>query len=528
MMTDDHDEDSSSSSAVLRGNRETLLLVEKDECSSPTKVADFPPGSRLSEAVSAFQARAGRLDALAEGEQHKIGLKEQRSPALASTATAESGNDAADEQEDGGHDSSRSEGDDEQADPIRKAPKFDLLDDAETRNTHGPSIGSPAEDAVVRTSISPSSTTSLACPSTSSAPPPRRPKISAKHLMRASLKPPSPCPDLDLDSEVEDGSSNSASDSEKESDIDAAAVDGKTHYQAGNWAKAADCWARTLRSVAYVNGRDAFKNAPEKQDEMAMIEATTHLNLAQCYLKLEEFTKSVEECDKVLKARFPKFLEVDLGAGKPSARSDSRKITRTPNISSSSKNLASTSTERLLPKDDQDEEGTENADSSGKKEDEADAPPDPQLVKVLYRKALALKSRGRLSDLHAAASVLNNQLIPLDPNNLAARTLRAEVLQRKKKADKEEKELSKKMLLSAEIVTDKASNASWWEATMRDEETGERVSGLQQLRKNWGKCQKSCHGVWEKLRFIWIPRLRHLRDVELVWEFNETCCKKRR
>eukprot|EP00743_Colponemidia_sp_Colp-15_P000545 GILK01000612.1.p1 GENE.GILK01000612.1~~GILK01000612.1.p1 ORF type:complete len:487 (-),score=107.14 GILK01000612.1:186-1595(-) len=75
----------------------------------------------------------------------------------------------------------------------------------------------------------------------------------------------------------------------------AAKEEGNTLFKAGNFTRAADKYNEAVDFVDFVEG-DA-----EEKKAISSLKLSSHLNLASCYLKTENFTQAVDNCTKALK-----------------------------------------------------------------------------------------------------------------------------------------------------------------------------------------------------------------------------------
>ncbi|CAD7927214.1 unnamed protein product [Amoebophrya sp. A120] len=324
-------------------------------------------------------------------------------------------------------------------------------------------------------------------------------------------------------------------------------VDGKEWYVRGDFAKAVECWERSLQSIAYVRSKAGY--AGNKLEELSNLEHATRLNLAQCYLKTKVFAKAVEECDKVLESRFPDYRTAAVRAGKLFQEAAAQEQNRRSgsNICSTSSKLQSDERQRSyveLPSsclktiageadhDENMEKENGDKDSAALEENTGRSTSDfgsghnafdeqvdqdqekihPFLIKALYRKALALKESAAKDDLPRALEVLHT-LLQFEPANKAALVLHRDTVRLKKEAARAEKSVSQKMFQS-EIVTDEASNRSWRDHN--DVLSGQNV--LQKLQQRVRLIRSLTEETFEKLCKIWAPR----------WEKLEKKCASRR
>lgn len=75
---------------------------------------------------------------------------------------------------------------------------------------------------------------------------------------------------------------------------------GKNEYNKGNYKDAIKSWQASMRSVKYINEKGLYKDKPEQMAEVNAMELKLHINMAQGYLKMEEWNQAVESATKAL------------------------------------------------------------------------------------------------------------------------------------------------------------------------------------------------------------------------------------
>ncbi|KAF4685735.1 hypothetical protein FOZ60_006195 [Perkinsus olseni] len=76
---------------------------------------------------------------------------------------------------------------------------------------------------------------------------------------------------------------------------------GKDLYAAGDYEGALKAWEMTLKSIGYINSKDAYAQDSSKQSEIDEIANRAELNAAQACLRLRRWDDAVRHCDNVLK-----------------------------------------------------------------------------------------------------------------------------------------------------------------------------------------------------------------------------------
>jgi len=75
---------------------------------------------------------------------------------------------------------------------------------------------------------------------------------------------------------------------------------GMKAYQAGDWAKAVEHWSMARGSLKYVVDRDLLKDDPEALAKVKEDHYKMHLNLAQGFIKTEEWRQCIEYAGRAL------------------------------------------------------------------------------------------------------------------------------------------------------------------------------------------------------------------------------------
>ncbi|KAF4672780.1 hypothetical protein FOL47_011358, partial [Perkinsus chesapeaki] len=86
-----------------------------------------------------------------------------------------------------------------------------------------------------------------------------------------------------------------------ENSTDTTAPDkGKELYAAGDYEGALKAWELTLKSIGYINSKNAYAEDTKKQTEVDEIAIRADLNAAQACLRLRRWDDAVRHCDNVL------------------------------------------------------------------------------------------------------------------------------------------------------------------------------------------------------------------------------------
>lgn len=75
---------------------------------------------------------------------------------------------------------------------------------------------------------------------------------------------------------------------------------GNVEYQQGNYDAAVKAWGRSLSSVKYILEKGVYKDKQQELEEVYAMELRLNLNIAQGYMKLEEWNNVVTHADKAL------------------------------------------------------------------------------------------------------------------------------------------------------------------------------------------------------------------------------------
>lgn len=112
--------------------------------------------------------------------------------------------------------------------------------------------------------------------------------------------------DSDEAPEVQPGGGDASADgvdgdvAEKENEKNNELEKGKNQYNAGEYAAAIKSWTASMRSVKYILEKGLYKDKPDQMAEVKAMELKLNINMAQGYMKMEEWNKTVESADKAL------------------------------------------------------------------------------------------------------------------------------------------------------------------------------------------------------------------------------------